>query len=324
MYNNSTDWGLFQENVRNNLRLNISLKTEQEIKDATNDFTITIQRAAWSASPITTKNVRQEVNIPNEILQLVRAKRRARAKWPRSRNPVDKNLYIRLTNNLKTKINAVKQETYRRYLSQLSTTDNIICKLGKKGKSPQTTNLPIRTPTGDCARSDHEKAELFDQHFKEVFKPHSDDLDPEIETYLDSPLQMSMPIKNFTFTEVQQQIQKLNIKKAPGFELINGKVLSELPKEGIKFLVHLYNVVLRLKYWSLQLKFGQITLVQKPGKPPHEVTSYRPISLLPIISKILEKLRTARLKKITSWTNWSPITNSASDDAIRLSSSAIE
>ena len=76
--------------------------------------------------------------------------------------------------------------------------------------------------------------------------------------------------KNFTFTEVQQQIQKLNIKKASGFELINGKVLFELPKEGIKFLVLLYNAVLRLKYWPLQLKVGQIILVLKLGKTPHE------------------------------------------------------
>jgi hypothetical protein len=166
LYNNSTDWGLFQENVRNNLRLNISLKTEQEIEDATNDFIITIQSAAWLASPIATKNIRKEVNFPNEILQLVRAKRRARAKWHRSRNSVDKTLYNRLINNLKTKINAVKQETYQHYLSQLSTTDNTIWKLAKNGKSPQTTNLPIRTPKGEWARSDQEKAELFAQHLK--------------------------------------------------------------------------------------------------------------------------------------------------------------
>jgi hypothetical protein len=38
LYNNNTDWALFKENVRNNLRLNISLKTEQEIEEATNDF----------------------------------------------------------------------------------------------------------------------------------------------------------------------------------------------------------------------------------------------------------------------------------------------
>jgi hypothetical protein len=65
-----------------------------------------------------------------------------------------------------------------------------------------------------------------------VFKPHSDDLNLEIENYEYSPLQMSMPIKNFALTEVHQQIQNLNKKKAPGFELINGKVLSELPMEG--------------------------------------------------------------------------------------------
>jgi len=51
-----------------------------------------------------------------------------------------------------------------------------------------------------------------------------------------------------------------------------------------------------MKYWPLQLKLGQIILVQKPGKLSHEVTPYRPISLLPIISKILEKLLTARSK----------------------------
>jgi hypothetical protein len=80
----------------------------------------------------------------------------------------------------------------------------------------------------------------------------------------------------------------LNKKEAPGFELINGKMLSELPMEGIKSLEQLYNAVLRLKYWPLQLKLGQIILVPKPGKPPQEVTSYRPISLLPVISKLLE------------------------------------
>jgi hypothetical protein len=39
-------------------------------------------------------------------------------------------------------------------------------------------------------------------------------------------------------------------------------------------------------------------MLLKPGKPATEVTSYRPISLLPVLSKLFEKLLLKRLKPI--------------------------
>jgi predicted metallopeptidase len=44
----------------------------------------------------------------------------------------------------------------------------------------------------------------------------------------------------------------------------------------------------------------------KPGKLPSEKTSYRPISLLPIVSKIFEKLLLKRLKPIIEEKNLIP------------------
>jgi hypothetical protein len=41
-------------------------------------------------------------------------------------------------------------------------------------------------------------------------------------------------------------------------------------------------------------------MIPKPGKNLSEVESYRPISLLPIISKLFEKLILKRLKPITA------------------------
>jgi hypothetical protein len=53
--------------------------------------------------------------------------------------------------------------------------------------------------------------------------------------------------------------------------------------------VYIFNAVLRLDHWPTSLKGVQTFMIPKSGKYPPDVSSYRPISLLPIISKLLEK-----------------------------------
>lgn len=61
-------------------------------------------------------------------------------------------------------------------------------------------------------------------------------------------------------------------------------------------LALLFNSVLRLGYFPIAWKVSDIIVLPKPGKPINEVTSYRPISLLPVVSKVFEKLLLQRLK----------------------------
>jgi hypothetical protein len=72
-----------------------------------------------------------------------------------------------------------------------------------------------------------------------------------------------------------------------------------LPKKAIVLLTTIYNSTLRLSYFPTIWKFAEITMIPKPGKPASEVTSYRPISLLPIPSKIFEKLLLNRIRNDT-------------------------
>jgi hypothetical protein len=48
-------------------------------------------------------------------------------------------------------------------------------------------------------------------------------------------------------------------------------------------------------YFPAQWKVAQIIILLKPGKPPNESTFYRPIRLLPIASKVFEKVLLTRL-----------------------------
>ena len=83
--------------------------------------------------------------------------------------------------------------------------------------------------------------------------------------------------------------------KTPGYHLITDKLLKELPRKGLRTITQIFNAIFRLEYLPCHWKIGQIIMIAKPGKTPSEVTSYRPISRLPLLSKILEKIILKRL-----------------------------
>jgi len=63
-----------------------------------------------------------------------------------------------------------------------------------------------------------------------------------------------------------------------------------MPPNCIESLKTIKNQSLRLGHFPTHWKCPEIIVVAKPGKPEAELGSYRPISLLSILSKILEKL----------------------------------
>jgi hypothetical protein len=67
---------------------------------------------------------------------------------------------------------------------------------------------------------------------------------------------------------------------------------------GIKYLIQLFSAVLLIGNFPAQWKVAQIILILKPAKPPNELTSYRPISLLPIVPKVFEMLLLKRFLPI--------------------------
>jgi hypothetical protein len=90
-------------------------------------------------------------------------------------------------------------------------------------------------------------------------------------------------------------------------------MLKELPTLGFQYLTQLFNAMLLHGYFPAQWKVAQMILIPKPGKPPHAPSSYRPISLLPIASKVFEKLLLNRLFPLVKHGKLLPTISSASD-----------
>lgn len=76
--------------------------------------------------------------------------------------------------------------------------------------------------------------------------------------------------------EIAREIDtNINLKKALGIDDVSPAVLQELSKKGVVMLTYLFSACLRLNHVPLAFKVAQIIMLQKPGKPPNEVASYR-------------------------------------------------
>jgi len=232
----------------------------------------------------------------------VAEKRRLRKQWQCSRCPDIKSRLNRAIKDLKRLLDAERNNGVQKYLQGLDATaasDYSLWKATRKLKQPKTASPPLRNEDGNWDRSDYEKAVTFANHLQRVFLPHpyegTAEHEAEVMRTLAEPPSQEISVGKFRKTEVIAAVKKLNHKKAPGYDLITGRLLKELPDSGFSYLTHLYNAVVRCNYVPPQWKVAQIKMILKTDKAPEEPKSYRPISLLPIPSKVLESLLSTRL-----------------------------
>jgi hypothetical protein len=71
--------------------------------------------------------------------------------------------------------------------------------------------------------------------------------------------------------------------------------LKHLPLRAVSLLVVLFNAILRTHYFPAAWKHARVFSILKPGKDPALPSSYRSISLLDTIGKLLEKILLSRI-----------------------------
>ena len=109
-------------------------------------------------------------------------------------------------------------------------------------------------------------------------------------------------IKPITVDDIKRIIKSFK-HKAPGKSKINKLILENLPKQGYKCFAKILNYTISMGYFPIILKEGIIILILKPGKEPTKVASYRPITLLEVPGKILERYINEKIQEYAEYHN---------------------
>ena len=93
-----------------------------------------------------------------------------------------------------------------------------------------------------------------------------------------------------TLTEIQQVIAMSGPWKAPGRDGIPFICFRQCESALLNILQHLFTASLCLGHVPASWKVATVVAVPKPGGDPLSPKGYRPISLLPTLSKLLERI----------------------------------
>ena len=101
--------------------------------------------------------------------------------------------------------------------------------------------------------------------------------------------------QDIVFNELLNALKSVG-NTAPGNDAITYELLKVLKFETKLELLDIFNQAFRTGYFLDSWKKGIVFPILKPNKPSENVSSYRPITLLPCLGKIFERIIKNRLE----------------------------
>lgn len=171
-------------------------------------------------------------------------------------------------------------------------------KMAKNLGDRRTTHLTDEA--GETSHDPNEMVEMLaDQfalaHAAPTTPPNQFDIAREQEAEVIRNNAERMECAAITADTVAMAIARIKKNKAPGLDQVNGHMLKNLPRAAIAQIASIFNHCLVIGHWPLPFKLAVVVALPKKGKAATSTKGYRPISLLPVLGKIFERIVADRI-----------------------------
>ncbi|GBM44721.1 hypothetical protein AVEN_103186-1 [Araneus ventricosus] len=190
----------------------------------------------------------------------------------------------------KKEIQQVKRSTWKKFFSKASSRYEAPFKSTKSVNPPSVILNRLGNPFSGNAEASAGK--ILQQLYPEAAGEQTD-----------ISFTPSYSEESFSKIEIDNIFKRFPKSKAPGFDGIDSVIVSNIHTNFPELLTTFRNKCPDLKKFPTPFKTGLIVLFLKKGKEKNSINSYRPISLLSIVGKLLEKLLLQRVNFILNKQN---------------------
>ena len=233
--------------------------------------------------------------ISPSILCSINRKNKLYKKFIRKRNIANENNYKQYRNILTNIIREARRSYFQMEFQKSNGNGKKTWTLLREvlNSSKQTTKLPnsFTTDDGECLTNE-KVANGFNDFFASIAQHLENNMPASDHNPINYLVRPDIPLYDRDIvtseSEIETIITNLNVVGG-GLDKISTKILLKTYKRCINHLAYFFNLCLKTNTFPDQLKVALIVPIYKSGEKG-SFTNYRPISLLPVFSKILEKI----------------------------------
>ena len=248
---------------------------------------------------IPSKSILPRRNLPyfsKELVLLVRRKQRHFAQAKRLNTPRSWSKYNKVRNKVTTALRSAKRDYLTKLSSKVQSPKDFWPLVHKL--NPNRQRIPsVLSHQSISADTPSEKVNLLNKFFSSCFSQES-------QTSLHSPQNLSSSDTSLSSIscsedEVHHLLSTYKLKTASGPDGISSTMLRNTAPAISPSLTSLFNLSLKSGVVPSAWKSSNVTPILKSGNPTL-VSNYRPISLLSLVSKVLERIVHNRVSKYLS------------------------
>jgi ribonuclease HI len=298
-------WHIFDASLQTSIDTVIpdisTIHTAAEVEEYVNAFQVAVSEACHASIPLKTPRQRTVPWWTPGLQQQRQAVRRARRRYRRQSSPdafqFFRRRYLDLQHAYLRHLQQARNESWKAFCS--ASGDNpfgVIYKLCSKKLKLDRPLTSIKLPDGSLTTTAEEGASAL----MDVFFPSDDSTtDTDAQAAIRESSHQLTGVEDdlpFTLSEVEDAVTSMNPKKAPGIDNVPADVVRHVFNRHPRLILDLFNRCLELSVFPSAWKQSVLKVIPKPDR--QDLTSpstYRPICLIPVIGKVLDKLMINRI-----------------------------
>ena len=292
------NWEKYKLLVERNLTTHLPTSTTNtdEIENLVTNLSYAIKYAENLSVPLI-KPTEYALQLSPQIVTMIKLRNIFIRQWQRTRRIDLKTSVNRLSKKIKLEINEIRNMNWSAKLSQIQPNNRDLYQTTKFLKK-RNRLLPPLNVNNKILLTAQEKADALATQFENSHLNPLNNCNPaftkKIKDEIDNFIIESLPINDDFYVPsivlIKSIIIKLKNTKAPGKDRIHNTLLKKLPHIALQHIRTIIKLCFQNCCFPMQWKHAEVIPIHKPGKDPTSPSSYRPISLLSSLSKIMERV----------------------------------